>query len=199
MTAVPSRGDDTRVMVPPAAARSLARTLRFCAPLSSRTLNESFTAVRVTGGGAAATTPVVTLASVEPFALDATRILAGAPARLETTACPPASATLNPSMVSVGGTRLSEEIALTVRVLAAGLNSAWVTLISSTTVPLKKAGTMFPSALRAAESFTQTPAGMVAGRVSPKKLVPLETICTSIAPIGASRLPAASALQGAVK
>ena len=58
---------------------------------------------------------------------------------------------------------------------------------------------MFPSALRAAESFTQTPAGMVAGRVSPKKLVPLETICTSIAPIGASRLPAASALQGAVK
>src|SRR5207248_9024538 len=124
MTAVPSRGDDTRVMVPPAAARSLARTLRFCAPLSSRTLNESFTAVRVTGGGAAATTPVVTLASVEPFALDATRILAGAPARLETTACPPASATLNPSVARVGGPRRAGVIGRTGRVVAAGVGAA---------------------------------------------------------------------------
>src|SRR3954466_1748708 len=159
--AVPSRGEATIVTVPPVAARSFLRTFRLFAPESSRTLAMSFTAVRTTGGGVAATAPVVTLASADPLAVEEIRILAGAAARLGITAWPAANAAVgNPSMLRAGGATVSEEVARTVRVWAMGLKSAWVMVISSPTVPLKKAGTGVPNASRAAASFTQTAAGV---------------------------------------
>src|SRR5436309_259176 len=145
-----------KVTTPPApAAMSFASTVRPAGPESSRIVNESFTAVRVAGG---VTLPafVVTISSAEPLALDDTRTFEGGASSGLMATVPPARGWLKASSVSVGAATVSLDVAGTVSVRVAGLNSAWVMATSSETEAWKNAGTSCPSALRAAESFTQT-------------------------------------------